>query len=237
MLAAPPARRVGSFGIARPFVASVATLALASTACGGAQAPVESATASVAHPRARHADAPSWPDEPEAWSPIHSTRFRLSIPLPDASTWSVDDTSKPELVATQPSTRSTVVVRSEIEGALVNHAKCEERARTLGLFPDETHAGSLHTVEDVVTVGPEAYDTHVRVAIEATTTDGPIRGHVLAAGAYVRKCLFVHVTTEVPTGGGEPVLSARLALARVRALGGIRVDELGAVKRESPDPR
>jgi len=211
-----------------------AAFALGATACGASQTPVESA--SVAHPRASHTDAPPWPDDASAWSSIHSARFRMSIPLPDAASWTIDDAARPELVATHALTQSTVVVRSEIEPTLVNHAKCDERARTLGLFPDEARGAALHTVEDVVTVGPEAYDTHIRVAIEATTAEGPIRGHVFAAGAYVRKCLFVHVSTEVPTGGGEPILSARLALARVRTLGGIRVDELGAVKRESPDP-
>ena len=129
-----------------------------------------------------------------------------------------------------------LVFRS-FSSSLVNHAKCEERARDLGIFPNEARGPELRSIEDVVTVGPVAYDTHIRVVVEPTSEGGPIRGHVLAAGAYVRKCLFVHVETDVPTSGAEPVLSSRLALARVRVLGGIEFDEFGGVKRQPLDPR
>jgi hypothetical protein len=42
----------------------------------------------------------------------------------------------------------------------------------------------------------------------------------------------LHLTTAVPSERDEETLSQRLAVARVRMLGGIRVDELEAVPRE-----
>ena len=212
--------------------AVVAAIALGAVACAESE-PGRVESPGVAQ-GARAASAPQWPDAIDRWTAVHSARFALSVPLPDVTTWAIDDATTSSLVATQPSTRSKVTLRLEVEPGVVNHAKCEGRARDLGLFPDEARSKTLRTVEDLVTVGPEAYDTHVLVAIEPTTPDGPIRGHVLAAGAYVRKCLFVHVETEVPNGAAESVLSSRLALARVRTLGAIRVDELGAVPREQP---
>jgi hypothetical protein len=96
----------------------------------------------------------------------------------------------------------------------------------------------MHRIEDVVGIGPEAFDTHIEVAVEPPSRpDGPITGHVLAFGAYVRKCLFVHLTTRVPTAASENVLADRLVLGRVRVLGGIRLDELGAIPREKPELR
>src|SRR6185312_3297176 len=105
------------------------------------------------------------------------------------------------------------------------------RALERGLAPKNLDA--MRSVEDVVTVGPEAFDTRIRVVVEPPARpDGPIVGHVFAFGAYVRKCLVVHVATSVPSSGAETVLSDRLVMARLRIVGGVRLDELGAVPRE-----
>jgi hypothetical protein len=105
---------------------------------------------------------------------------------------------------------------------------CEARARTLGLVPER----ATRTIEDVVTTGPEAFDTRVRVALEARgPAGGPLVGHVLAFGAYVRKCLFVHLTTSVASEREEDTLSQRLAMARVKLVAGITIDELDTVPR------
>ena len=197
--------------------------------CGGGAPAVQ--TASIA--RAQEPPARPYPESIEQWGAYRSARFRLSIPLPMPRAWKIDDRSRPELVATEASTRSTLTVLSEIEPTLVNHQLCEARARTLGLAPD----AALQTVEDVVTVGPEAYDTRVQVGIEKGV--GPERrlvGHVFAFGAYVTKCLVLHLATEVRSDEDEQALSQRLAMARVRTLGGIKVEELGTVPRGKSPP-
>jgi hypothetical protein len=213
--------------------AALATLAvgLGVAACGG-PAHVESATGAG---QAQEVPASGFSDDDSGWAKFHSKRFFLSIPLPDGKAWKIDDHSKRELVALHPPTRSTLVFSTSTEGELMNRAKCEERARANGLVP----AGDLRTVDDEVTVGPEAYDTRVWVALEPGKTEAAaIVGHLFAFGAYVRRCLFFHLTSEVASAKDESVLSSRLATARVRMLGAITVDELDAVPREKPqNPR
>ena len=196
----------------------------------GAQGPVVQ-TASIA--RAQEPPARPYPEALEEWGAYRSARFRMTIPLPSLRAWRIDDKSRPELVATEASTHSTLTVLSEIEPSLVNHQLCEARARTLGLVPD----GAMQTVEDVVTVGPEAYDTRIHVGVEKGV--GPEKrlvGHVFAFGAYVTKCFVLHLATEVRSDGDEQALSQRLAMARIRTLGGIKVEELGTVPRGKSPP-
>jgi hypothetical protein len=182
--------------------------------------------------QATEGPARPYPEAPEDWGTFHSRRYRMTIPLPTPRAWTIDDHSRAEMVAIDAATRSTLVVLSEDEPTLVNHDMCEARARTLGLVP----AAPLSTVEDVVTVGPEAYDTRIRVAIE-TAGNAKLVGHVLAFGAYVKKCLIVHLATEVAASDrDEPALSQRLALARVRTIGGIRVDAPGSIPRVAETP-
>ena len=173
-----------------------------------------------------------YPESSADWGTYHSVRYRMTIPLPRPRAWRIDDHSRLELVAKEGSTHSKLEVTIEDEPRLVNHAMCEERARMLGLVP----AGGLKTIEDAVIVGPEAYDTRVRVGIEAGTNGGRLVGHVLAFGGYVRKCLLVHLATEVGSEEDEATLSQRLALVRVRTLGGIKIDPLGAVPRVEERP-
>jgi hypothetical protein len=206
------------------FAAALTTLVLG---CGG-PAHVESAT-SAAQPQ--EAVASGFSDDDRGWAKYHSKRFALSIPMPDGKNWKIDDHSRRELVATHPSTRSTLVFATSNEGELMNRQKCEERARQQGLVP----TGDLRTVDDEVTVGPEAFDTRVWVALEPGKNEGaPIVGHLFAFGAYVRRCMFFHLTSEVTTARDESVLSSRLATARVRMLGGLTVDDFDAVPREKP---
>jgi hypothetical protein len=197
--------------------------------CGGGEPGVQTANISrTVVPPAR-----PFPEAAEAWGAYRSVRFRLSIPLPEAPSWKVDDKRHPELLATESSSRSTLTVMTEIEPSLVNHQACEARARTLGLVSD----AALQTVEDTITVGPEAYDTRIRVGVEkGVGPDKRLVGHVFAFGAYVTKCLFFHLATGVSSEEDEETLSQRLAVARIRILGGIKVSELGSVPRGKSPP-
>jgi hypothetical protein len=157
----------------------------------------------------------------------------MSIPLPNGRAWKIDDHSRSELVAKEAATHSTLTVLGEIEPTLVNHQLCEARARTLGLVPEK----ELQAIDDVVTVGPEAYDTRVRVAVERDSgPDKRLVGHVFAFGAYVDKCFVFHLATDVRSEEEEQTLSQRLAIARFRILAGIKVDELGTVPRSKTPP-
>lgn len=166
---------------------------------------------------------PTTPAKPAdtGWGKFHSKRFNLSVPLPDGHKWKIDDHSRPELVAVQDETTSKIRIAITNEDELVNRQRCESRARALGWVPADSR---LSTVEDEVTIGPEAYDSRVWVALEAGKPGGTIDGHVFLFGGFLRRCLLVHYITTVGSAKEEDVLSSRLALASTRVVRGISLD-------------
>ena len=195
--------------------------------CAGGGAQVESPT--VGTPLREGAAPGSFPEDEREWGSYHSKRFALSVPLPARRDWKIDDHAHRELVASHEKTRSSLVLYAFSGTELMNRQRCEAKSRELGLVPE----GELTTVGDEVTVGPEAYDTRVWVALRVGKSEQmPIVGHVMGFGAYIRKCLFFHFTTEVRTAKEESVLSSRLALSRLRMLGRITLDVFDDVPRE-----
>jgi hypothetical protein len=164
--------------------------------------------------------APRYPTDDASWGRYHSKRFLLSFPLPDGKAWRIDDHSRPSLFALHEATSSRVSVLTTQEDELVNRQKCEARARELGWVTSTT----LTTVENEVTIGPEAYDSRIWVALDAAKPGGELEGHVYLFGAFIRRCLLVHVSTKVPSAKDEEVLSERLALARARIVRGLTLD-------------
>jgi hypothetical protein len=185
--------------------------------CGGA-----SSSVATAAPTGRGAGQGGvFPDDPRAILRYRSPRFKLSVPLPDGHTWEIDDHRGRVLVASHAPTRSTLTVYSSAEPELMNRQSCEAHARQIGLFA----LRDPRTVADEVTVGPDAYDTRIWIALEAGTSPGsPLTGHAFLFGAYVRKCLFVHYETSVERGVDEPLLTSRLATARLLILAGMRME-------------
>ena len=151
---------------------------------------------------------------------FHSARFELTVPLPDGHGWQIDDHRTPFLVATHARTNATLTVGLTGEPELMNRQRCEAAARERGLVHDE----ALQTVADVVIVGPGPYDSHITVlALSAAEPHRSLAGHLFLFGSHIRKCLFVHYETRQGEGEDEAMLSARLAVARLQIIGGIRV--------------
>jgi hypothetical protein len=209
-------------------------LALAVGACGEAPpAPGPRAPEASVIPVAQR-----YPTEDAAWGRYHSKRFQLSFPLPDGKAWRIDDHSRPSLFAIHDATSSRVWVQATQEDELVNRQKCEERARALGWVAST----KLTTVEDVTTIGPDAYDSRIWVALDAAKPGGALEGHVYLFGAFIRRCLLVHVSTSVPSAKDEDVLSERLALARARIVRSLTLDpprttDDATVPRDKPEIR
>ena len=211
------------------FIASPALLA-----CGDPPAAVTPQSPDAAAASA----APRYPTEDAAWGRYHSKRFQLSFPLPDGKNWRIDDHSRPSLFALHEATQSRVSVMTTQEDELMNRQKCEARARDLGWVTSTT----LTTVDDQTTIGPEAYDSRVWVALDAAKPGGALEGHVYLFGAFIRRCLLVHVSTKVASAKDEEVLSERLALARARIVRGLTIDpprvtDDATVPRDRPEIR
>jgi hypothetical protein len=169
------------------------------------------------------AKPPAYTTDAEAWGKFHSKRFNVTMNLPDGKAWKIDDHREPDTVAVHEATKSRLTVRATNEEGLMNRKRCEDRARALGILPDNADK-TLMTVEDEVWVGPEAYDSRVWVAIEPGLPGGAVAGHVFLFGSFIRRCLFVHLTTVVPNAKEDEVLATRLAVAKEKMVKAIVLD-------------
>jgi hypothetical protein len=207
-------------------------------ACGDppvTRAPVRATPDGAATPP----NAPDFPAGEGSWGKFHSKRFQLTVPLPDGRAWKIDDHHGPELVATHEPTSSRLTLVLTQEEELMNRQRCEERARARGWATKPT----LTTVEDQIHVGPDAYDSRVWVAIDAAGgQSGAVEGHVYLFGAFLRRCLLVHLSTTVPSSRQEEVLASRLAIGEARIVKAIALDlprttDDARVPRDKPDTR
>jgi hypothetical protein len=194
---------------------------LALAACSG--------SAATPPPVAPKPPAVAFPDDPRPLPRFHSKRFALSLPLPDGKAWRIDDHTRPELVAKHALTRSTVTVVVFRSDELAGRSQCEALARERRVVP----AGDLQILEDQSGITQQTFDTRTVVAIApGVGPQRPVVGHVMAFGGFLRKCFAFDFATEVDGAADEAVLSARLAYARARILGGMEIEALGSVQRE-----
>jgi hypothetical protein len=177
--------------------------------------------------------AVAFSDDPRPLPRFHSKRFSLSLPLPDGHAWRIDDHSGEALVARHAPTRSTVTVAVFRSDELAGRSQCEALARERKLVPP----GELQILEDQSGITNETFDTRTVVAVQpGAGPDQPLVGHVMAFGGFLRKCFVFDFSTEVDGAADEAILSARLAYARARILGGMTIEALGTVPREKPLP-
>jgi hypothetical protein len=198
-------------------ILGVALACAIATSCGGAE------TGERARSQLAVADpgGGEFPDERHELLRYHSWRFGLSVPLPDGHGWKIDDHKSAAIVALHPATRSTLTLQTFTEAEVMNRQRCEESARAAGLFA----LRDPHTLEDLAIAMPDAYDSRVWVTLEAgASPEAPLSGHVFLFGAFLRKCLFVHYATQVSSEREEPLLTSRLAVARLRIVPGIEMD-------------
>jgi hypothetical protein len=182
---------------------------------------------------------PAYATDDGSWGKFHSKRFQLTVPLPDGRAWKIDDHRSPELVAVHPPTSSRLTILATQEEELMNRQRCEERAKARSWMPK---AATLTTVEDQVHVGPDAYDSRVWVAVDAVKEGGGVEGHVYLFGAFLRRCLLVHLSTSVPSARDEEVLASRLVIGSARIVKAITLDpprttDDAVIPRDKPEIR
>ena len=209
-------------------------LALALIGCG------EAATSAAPVPTASAAAAASGFDEGRTGR-FHSARFELSLVLPGGKEWTVDDHRTAALVAVHAPTSSRLTLRVLTLGELTNRRRCELEARARALVPPK-----LAVLDESDEGGPPGFDTHVIVGVvprdapatesaTATAASGPpLRGHVLAFAASLRRCLVFDFAAEVPAGA-EATLGDRLAVGTTLILPTMRLDP-GMIQADAPVP-
>lgn len=207
----------GRYVVARPWTALALGLSLgALPACENGE-PVRAPSDETATP-ARE-PAPPFVTDDGAYGSFHSKRHFVTVHLPEGHAWQIDDRTRPELFARHAATKSELRLSMENANELVGRSQCEASARKKGLVPE----GEVRTLSDRVTVGPDAFDTRIWVALEVSRT-GRLKGHVFAFGGNIRTCFFFHASTEVASVADEDVLSQRLALLETRVLDRVDID-------------
>ncbi len=154
---------------------------------------------------------------------FHSARFSLSLPFPDGPRWRIDDHKTAMLRATHAATESVVELVMWHEEELMNRAKCEERAREKGFGE---RAGD--EVEDETAQFPAGWDTRVWIGAEQDANKTST-GHLFAFASFIRKCLYFHFATK---NASIAVVSDRLALARLRVFGEVRLDSFDVAREK-----
>ncbi len=152
-----------------------------------------------------------------------SARFNLAVPIPDGASFRVDDRTERWLVATHEATSSLLLVRTWREDAVVNRARCEERARTWRDLPVRASSRLLEARRVPV---PADHDTVAEVRLGLGRS--PAEGFVLAFGGWAKRCFaYVFVTRDA-----DPrVVTARLATLMDGSLARIRIEsELAPVR-------
>ena len=155
-----------------------------------------------------------------AWRWVESQRFLLELPLPDGSSWRVDDASERWLVARHDASDSVLWARGWRAEGVVNREGCEREAR---LFRRDLPSFAEGVVDERVLGVPEGFDTAVRVVVRSAPAGEALEGYAVAFGANVRRCVaLVYLTRETGTGA-ESRLGERLEMvvdgvfARVRS--------------------
>jgi hypothetical protein len=191
-------------------------MALTLTQCAAQSRP--GPPASPAQPVSRAAPAAAF--HGEQWDVVQSLRFSLVVPLPERSSWSVDDQSGRWLVAAHPPTQSQLKLRTWAAPRLVRPDECAAQVRLwTGETPDQT--GTL--IEQRELAVPAGFRTALSVGLK-TGAAGQVEGHAVAFGAAVGRCFGAIYTTSAAGEGAVDVIGRRLAvvvegiLARLKPL-------------------
>lgn len=147
------------------------------------------------------------------WGRYRSPRHGLSLPLPDGTSWRIDDHSTAWLDARHPGTGTRLRARTWIEPRPVNLTHCESEARRFAPdLPQTDEAGTIDAYETNELFAPD-FSSQVVVGLgEVDPKQESIQGHVLVVGVAGRRCLVLSFTANAAGPKGTTVLAERLEL-------------------------
>lgn len=168
------------------------------------------------------------------WGEIYGRTLQLHVPIPEPRKWKMAERGH-ELVGLHGASHSKLIVNFWEERDLQNRSTCKAAAERDGLLEKRP----MTVLEEHVDALPDAYDTRFWVAIDSARPKGRIVGHVFATGAFLKRCYLFHFESSVPSEAHSDILGARLAAARVRMLGTMKLDppRIGDDGKVGPEPR
>jgi hypothetical protein len=150
-----------------------------------------------------------------AWDTLISSRFFVAVPLPEASSWRVDDRSGRWLSAVHLPSKSMLWIRAWREGSVVSHRQCEAAARSWR--PDLLGHDESVLVDRRPLGAPEGFDTEVGFSVRQV--GNALGGVAVAVGARVRQCLVLAYATRADGPGAQQAVADRLALVTTKVFG------------------
>jgi len=156
-----------------------------------------------------------------SWGTFHSKRFELSLPLPDGSSWKIDDHGSHWLKAEHERTNSTLWLRSWAEDRIVTRGDCYARAREWNSsLPD---LAELSLVDDRTLLLFGERETRVVAGVDESASPRSA-GFVVAVAGDVRRCLVVAYRTQATGADGPLAVADRLAFVADRLLPSVKPD-------------
>ena len=218
-------------------IVHAASVAVVLVGCAGSGA----APAGPADPRPLEVEPPG-SFQGKRWGTFHSTRFELSLALPDGAAWRIDDHRSAWLRATHGPTQSSLSLRSWTEEANVTKKACYARAREWDArLPDIDDAAKSPSgdagplIED--TMRKLLGDRDARVAVGVVVREGAdpaIGGFVVAIIGDVRRCTLIAFRTEATGASAQDEVADRLAIVSDRVLPSMKLDQSFTPSREPP---
>ena len=168
----------------------------------------------------------------EDWEPVVSSRFGVEVPLPQRSSWLVNDKAQPWLVAQHAPSRSELRIRVWRQPRPVRLTDCEDQ---VDLWRPEFQA----TTEDSeLERSPWVPDAQFRGTVRTVVTrldSGRVEGRLRAVAASPNRCLSLLYRTQVAGQGGEAIVGDNLAIIAAGVASRIQlrsIDDVGSATRE-----
>lgn len=191
---------------------TILSLALAVSACGPRQAPET--------PGPRYSAVPAAPPIPPAtvsledahWGEVRSSRYSIVVPLPERTSWTIDDKRAQWFTARHDASRSELTLRTWRASRLGKRDECLVQLRLWRPSLPDPERDPESVMESRRLGAPTDYDTLLTLGVARRGIEGELEGYAIAVGHDVGSCFAAVYLTQARGAGAEEAIAARLAL-------------------------
>jgi hypothetical protein len=147
------------------------------------------------------------------------------FPLPERSSWSIDDKRAQWFTARHDASRSELTVRTWRASRLGKRDECMLQLRLWRPTLPDAEKNPESVMESRTLGAPSDYDTLLTLGVLKQGSEGELEGYAIAVGHDVGSCFAAVYLTQARGPGAEEAIAARLALigdgvmTRVRRIG------------------
>jgi hypothetical protein len=197
-------------------------LIASSTACAGAKPPEASGPRYTAVPPPAPGPPATVSLENKRWADVRSARYSVVVPLPERSSWIIDDTRAQWFTARHDASRSELTVRTWRASRIGTRDECLVQLRLWRPELPDPDKEPESVFETRKLGAPADYDTLLTLGVRRVGKEGDIEGYALAVGHDVGSCFAAVYLTQARGTGADDAVAARLALIGDRVLTQVR---------------